>query len=45
MARYREWAGGRGWGGWEAGGRINPPVGLFGLAMDPRSGSHRPKHA
>ena len=29
-------------GGWEAGGRLNPLLGLFGLAMDPRSASHRP---
>ena len=26
-----------GGGGWEAGGRLNPLVGLFGLAMSPRS--------
>ena len=32
-------------GGWEAGGRLNPPLGLFGLAMGPRSASHRLKHA
>ena len=34
-----------GGGGWEAGGRLNLPLGLFGLAMGPRSASHRPKHA
>ena len=48
MARYRGgWAkeGGVGGGsGWEAGGGLNPPLGLFGLAMGPRSASHRPKH-
>ena len=40
------WEGGRvgGGGGWEAGGRLNPLLGLFGLAMDPRNASHRPKH-
>ena len=38
--------GGTGGGGrWEAGGELNPPLGLFGLAMSPRSASHRPKHA
>ena len=30
---------------WAAGGRLNPPIGLLGLAMSPRSASHRPKHA
>ena len=35
-----------GWrGGWEAGGGLNSPLGLFRLAMSPRSASHRPKHA
>ena len=34
-----------GGGGWEAGGGLNLPLGLFGLAMSPRSASHRPKHA
>ena len=34
-----------GGGGWEAGGWLNPPLGLFGLAMSPRSANHRPKHA
>ena len=33
-----------GGGGWAAGGGLNPPLGLFGLAMSPRSASHRPKH-
>ena len=32
-------------GGWEAGGGLNPLLGLFGLAMSLRSASHRPKHA
>ena len=26
---------GKGRGGWEAGGGLNPPLGLFGLAMSP----------
>ena len=34
-----------GGGGWEASGELNPPLGLFGLAMSPTSASHRPKHA
>ena len=38
------WVGG-GKGGWEARGGLNPPLGLFRLAMSPRSASHRPKHA
>ena len=49
MARYKGGqAGGGGVGGgagWEAGGRLNPQLGLFGLAMSPRSARHRPKHA
>ena len=32
-------------GEWEAGGRLSPPLGLFGLGMGPTSASHRPKHA
>ena len=28
---------GVGVGGWEAGGGLNPPTGLFGVAMCPRS--------
>ena len=32
-----------GGGGCAAGGRLNPPLGLFGLAMSPKSASHRPK--
>ena len=34
-----------GGGGWEAGGGLNDPLGLFGLAMSPKSASHRSKHA
>ena len=40
--------GGGGWveglGGWEAGGRLHHPIGLFGVAMSSRSASHRPRH-
>ena len=43
MARYRGWAGGG--GRWEAGGGLNSPLGLFGLAIRPKGASHRPKHA
>ena len=35
---------GRGWGGWEAGGGLHRPTGPFGVAMSPRSASHRPRH-
>ena len=49
MARYRSgWVGGGGAGGGVSGKPemgLNPPLGLFGLAMGPRSASHRPKHA
>ena len=49
MTHYRGWVGGRGGagagGGWEAGGELNPPLGLFGLAMGPSSAIRRPKHA
>ena len=31
-------------GGWEAGGGLHRPIGLFGVAMRPRSASHRPRH-
>ena len=31
-------------GGWAAGGWLKPPLGPFGLAMSPRSVSHRFKH-
>ena len=34
------WDGGG--GGWAPGGGLNLPLGLFGLAMSPRSASHRP---
>ena len=30
--------------GWEAGGRLHHPTGLSGVAMSPRSASHRPRH-
>ena len=32
-----------GGGGWEAGGGLHHPTGLFGVAMSPRSASHRPR--
>ena len=32
--------GGGGW--WEVGGGLHHPIGLFGVAMSPRSASHRP---
>ena len=36
--------GGAGGGGrWEAGGGLHHPIGLFGVAMSPRSVSHRPR--
>ena len=40
------WEGGGvgGGGGWEAGGGLHLPTGLFGVAMSPRSASHRPRH-
>ena len=38
------WAGG-GVSAWEAGGGLKSPLRLFGLAIGPRSSSHRPKHA
>ena len=28
-------------GGWEAGGELHHPIGLFGVAMSPRSASYR----
>ena len=34
--------GGGGW--WEAGGGLHRPIRLFGVAMSPRSASHRPRH-
>ena len=33
-----------GGGGWEARGGLYLPIGLFGVAMSPRSASHRPRH-
>ena len=40
------WEGGgvSGGGGWEAGGGLHHTTGLFGVAMSPRSASHRPRH-
>ena len=35
------WEGGGG-GGWESGGELHHPIELFGVAMSPRSASHRP---
>ena len=32
-----------GGGGWEVGGRLYLPMGLFGASMSPRSASHRPR--
>ena len=32
-----------GGGGWEAGGGLYLPIGLFEVAMSPRSASHRPR--
>ena len=41
---YKGWVGGVGGGsGWEARGRLYLPTGLFGVAMIPRSASHRPR--
>ena len=34
----------KGVGGWEAGGGLHHPIGLFGVAMSPRSAGHRPRH-
>ena len=33
---------GRG-GGWETGGGLYLPIGLIGIAMNPRNASHRPR--
>ena len=33
----------KGVGYWEAGGGLNLPIGLFGVAMSPRSASHKPR--
>ena len=30
-------------GGWAAGGRLNLPIGLFGVSMSPRSANYRPR--
>ena len=32
-----------GGGGWKAGGGLCLPIGLFGVAMSPRTTSHRPR--
>ena len=32
-------------GRWEAGGGLYLPIGLFGVAVSPRTTSHRPKQA
>ena len=32
-------------GGWEVEGGLYPPLGIFGLAMSPRSASYRPELA
>ena len=39
------WEGGGvgGGGKWEARGGLTPPLGLFGVAMSPRSTGHRPR--
>ena len=34
-----------GGGRWEAGGGLRLPIGLFGVAMSPRTTSHRPRQA
>ena len=34
-----------GGGGWEAGGGLHFPIGLFGVAMSPRNTSHRSREA
>ena len=43
--RWVREGGASGVGGWEARGGLNHALGLFGLAMSPRSASHRPQHA
>ena len=49
MAHNRDgeagWGGADGKGVWEARGRLNISLGLFGLAMGPTSASHRPEQA
>ena len=39
----REGGGVGGGGGWETGGGLYLSIGLFGVAMSPRSVSHRPR--
>ena len=41
---WREGGGVGGGGGWEAGGGLHRPTGPLGVAMSPRSASHRPRH-
>ena len=31
--------------GWAAGGRLNPPLGLFGLALSLKCANHSTEHA
>ena len=40
-----QWEGVSAEGGWTISGRLNPPLGVFGLVMSLSSVSHRPKHA
>ena len=41
--RVGGWEGvGGGGGKWEVGGGLHRPIGLFGVAMSPRTTSHRP---
>ena len=41
---WREGGGVGGGDGWEAGGRLHCPIGLFGVAISPRRASSRPRH-
>ena len=41
LGGWRGWVGGG--VGWEAGGGLHHPIGPFGVAMSPRSVSHRPR--
>ena len=41
----REGGGGCGGGGWEARGGLYLPIGLFEVAMSPRTTGHRPRQA
>ena len=42
MACVKGWVSSKG-GGWADGGRLNPLLGLFELAMRPKSASHIPQ--